>query len=381
MRPTVPCVGVGGALNRPGLAAIRDIGRGGMRVVGLDRRSAPFGLHSRWSEAYGVLPGPWSVAAFCDLLRERRIDVVLPMTSWLVRRLAGERERIEQVAALNLPDLASFEAADDNGRTCTLCAELGIPAARLLSSDEIRLPVIVKPRLDIGGNQGVTLCRREEDLAGAVERCRDAGGALVQDYIPGYGDRMRTVVLLFDRDSRLVAHFTTRKLWTRPYEGGLCTMGISTDEPELVRQVLPFFETLRWRGPAEAELKIDPRDGVAKVIEINPRFPGYIGHAVDCGLHLPRLAVDVALGRRIQPGPYRVGRKYVNAMLHARTILDRLRRSPHRAATIRQALRDGWDAPWLQFRGSLDPAGTLAKVLADVTDRRGGRPVRLDMTP
>ena len=59
--------------------------------------------------------------------------------------------------------------------------------------------------------------------------------------------------------------------------------------------MLPFFESLRWRGPAEVELKIDARDGEAKVIEVNPRLPGYVGFPI-AWVHLPRSRLQVALG-------------------------------------------------------------------------------------
>lgn len=44
------------------------------------------------------------------------------------------------------------------------------------------------------------------------------------------------------------------------------------------------FDGWRWEGPAGAELKIDARDGHAKLIEVNQHLPSYLSFAIRCGL-------------------------------------------------------------------------------------------------
>ena len=155
---------------------------------------------------------------------------------------------------------------------------------------------------------------------------------------------MKTVVVLFSPESRLVAAFTTRKIRQWPPAGGLTAVSRSTAEEHLLRQVLPFFEKWRWRGAAEVELKFDTRDGRHKVIEINPRFPAYLRFPCECRLDLPVMAVEAALGAKTVSGAdfpaYVVGASFLNPILFARTVLSAVRHGGLHNPELRNAVRE-----------------------------------------
>jgi hypothetical protein len=150
---------------------------------------------------------------------------------------------------------------------------------------------------------------------------------------------MKTVMLLFDRDGAPAAAFTARKVRQWPQTGGATAVSRSTADAGLVDSVLPFFRAVGWRGAAEVELKHDARDGRDKVIEINPRFPGYARFPWHCGLDLPLLAARLALGDAapaVLPD-YRTGETYVAPTLFARTV-----REDARTVGLVRSLRRAW---------------------------------------
>ena len=104
--------------------------------------------------------------------------------------------------------------------------------------------------------------------------------------------------------------------------------GDSTHETALVRQILPIFKALRWRGPADAELKFDVRDGQAKILEINPRFSGILHFPIACGVNFPLLYTRAALGERLaedmQPH-YAAGVRYLTRARWIRSLATELR--------------------------------------------------------
>jgi hypothetical protein len=358
-------VAVSAATSRAGLAAIRDIGRDGHCVIGLTLEALPAGLRSRWSEPYRLLPADLDIDRLEGMLVEARVDALLPMETALVGVACRHEARLGRHLALNLPPLAAFEAAYDKVRTVRACLQLGIPVPPLLEPGAAGGTVVVKPRQDLGGARGVTYCRTPEEIAAALAACAPLGRPMLQDYVPGGPEAMRTVVLLLDRDTRLVAHFTMRKLRVYPASGGLTTAAVSSDDLDLVRLVMPFFEHFRWRGPAEVELKIDPRDGRPKLIEINPRFPGYLGFAVACGLHLPRLAARAALGLPLAPTAHAVGRRYLNRGLHLRAVAAEWRAAGHPWPVLRRGLAEARGARWLDRDDLADPAPRLGKALRE----------------
>ena len=165
------------------------------------------------------------------------VPIDTPATLTAVRH----RDRMAGVTRMNLPRLDSFMAAYDKRLCQAECRRLHIP-----------------------GPESDTL---DEALA----------------------------LLLFSPASKLMAAFTSRKLRQWPTSGGTTTVSESTAMTGIVEQMLPFFDHWRWRGPAEVDLKFDRRDGTYKVLEINPRFPGYLRFVTHCGLDLPLLAALLAL--------------------------------------------------------------------------------------
>jgi len=71
-----------------------------------------------------------------------------------------------------------------------------------------------------------------------------------------------------------------------------------------------LLEALNWHGIAEVEFRLDPRDGIPKLMEINGRFWGSLEVAIASGVDFPyllyRLTVDGDVQKVLN---YRVGIK------------------------------------------------------------------------
>jgi predicted ATP-grasp superfamily ATP-dependent carboligase len=372
------------ATHNPGLAAVRALARSGFDVIGTDYRDFPFGLKSRFASAHHVHPHPGKEAfeeGFRALVAELRPDAIFTMGTAVTAMLSKYRRQIERHAAILIPEAEAFEIASDKEATLRTCRRLGIACPRSPSLEEARrwleasdggpesAAVVVKPALDLGGATGVCFVRRPDDLSPALEACRrDFGGAVLQEWIPGSSTAMRTAQLLFDRSGRLAAWFTLRKIRQWPMTGGSTALGVSTADRELVESMLPFFEELGWIGPAEIELKVDPRDGKPKLIEVNPRFGGYFAFAAACGLDLTSWTVRLALGEDAPPEPpsYRSGLKYVSYARFAKTVVADLRSEP--AGALGRARRDLRGPRAGNPSDLTDPLPRLGKQLIELRD-------------
>ena len=369
---SAPLVAVSGGNMASGLAAIRNIGRAGLRVIGAAPLRPAFNWHSHWSSPYLKLPPPCQVARMLDVLAQAKVDAMLPMESSYVGALSHHAARAEIRVQVAVPPLDAFLCAYDNRRTIEYCQRLGIGVPRLMRPEEAKGLVVVKPREDVGAARGVYFCKDATELSQALVSCEGFGEPIVQEFVPGGTQAMRTLTLLFDRSTRLVAYFTTRKLEQFPGSGGVTAMSVSTDDRALVELMLPFFESLHWRGPAEVELKIDERDGIAKVIEVNPRLPGYVVFPIKCGLHLPLLAARVALGETPSASGYAVGRRYVQPVLVLKALREA--RQTHMLTSAR-LVRDCSalvTAPWVRWDDVVDPMPRLARVFSQASGKDGG---------
>ena len=65
------------------------------------------------------------------------------------------------------------------------------------------------------------------------------------------------------------------------------------------KQYLYKNQRAKWFGIATAEFKIDPRDGVPKLMEVNPRLFGYTNLAIKAGIDLPYILYKVAKNEEV----------------------------------------------------------------------------------
>ena len=364
-----------------------ELARAGDTVIGADFDRLPLGLRSRHVAAGHRLPEPRDPAsddALVDLVRRTRPAALLPLGTRAVTLVSRNAARLAGVTALAVCSPEAFATTYDHASCRDQCEALGIGVPEAYTPDEARVrlgrdggatTLVVKPRVDVGAARGVRYVRDPAALDAALAACRTAHGeAIVQEFIPGEPDRMRAALLVFDARSRLAAALTLRKIRQWPPSGGVTAIAESTDDRELVDLALPFFERWRWRGVAEVEAKLDPRDGRLKVIEINGRLPAYARFASLCGLPLGRVLVDIALGHDAAgAAPYpacAAGQRYVNPGLTLRTLVADWRAGGSLAAAMRRAAADARGGGAQLAAMLADPAPLVGRTLRDWRERR-----------
>jgi predicted ATP-grasp superfamily ATP-dependent carboligase len=373
------------ATRNPGLALIRILSRAGFDVAGADSQHLPLGLHSRYSPPYlGYQRKPESqlTESLLQVVKRVRPWVFQPLSTSAVQVVSKHRELFESLTNINVPPYDVFLTAMDKVRTFQICSRLGIPCPRLFEAgDAAKLfeaddtcgktgKLVVKPRLDAGGAKGISYASDPKSLEEGIAKCQGLyGDTVLQEFIPGDVGATRLILLLFDRDGRLLTHLASRKIWQWPESGGQAALAASSKEPDLLRTILPFFEEVGWQGPAEVELKIDARDGLAKVIEINPRLPTYMGFPERCGVPLSTMLVRAAAGESLdsEVPDYKPDVRFMRTGAFLKVMLQRLRGGQGKVQIMRQAmaeLRAGARPASWDFT---DPLPRLGKLLLELT--------------
>jgi len=107
------------------------------------------------------------------------------------------------------------------------------------------------------------------------------------------------------------AALTQVRLRTWPAAGGRGVVDRTTDEPELKEMGLRLCREIKYHGPAQVEFKLDRRDGKPKLMEINARFWGATGAAIEAGIDFPYLAAKMAVDGDVEPVfDFKVGATY-----------------------------------------------------------------------
>ena len=125
---------------------------------------------------------------------------------------------------------------------------------------------------------------------------------LVQELIPGDDDALFTLGSYLDRDGEPLGLFCGRKLRQTPRGGiGTCRVGEALWDEEVVDRGLTLLRALEFTGLSQVELKRDARDGMLRLMEVNPRLWQWHGLAAACGVDLPRIAYEDLIGERPEP--------------------------------------------------------------------------------
>jgi ATP-grasp in the biosynthetic pathway with Ter operon len=366
------------ALRNTGFVVIRKLAAAGHEIVVADSRSLPLGLRSRHVSSFERLPessAPGYADSLLALVRRTRPDVLLPLRDFDV--VSAHREALEAATAVLVAEYAAYRALGDKAVVYELCARFDIAHARVLGTDvesacrslgpgvDGSPLAVLKPRRDHGAGRGLEFIHEVAQLPGLWPGLeRRYGSMIATEFVPGPVDAQNAVHLLFDARSELIEFFVLRKLRQWPPRSGVTVAAVSTHELELVERMLPLFRHLRWRGPAEVELKRDATTGKACVLEINPRFSGTLAFPLAAGVDLVGSMLDASLGRS-KPRPlepyYEAGLHYWNPLGYVRSVLFDIARlrSPG------PALRDPVGNPYALS----DPAALVGKLILELSGR------------
>jgi predicted ATP-grasp superfamily ATP-dependent carboligase len=303
------------------LSAIRALGKAGFRVHVLGDSWLTVGFWSHFTRKRVLVPeAKENAAGYGQVLLAHLQSVaatmpagarpaLLPMEEDTLRWVVNEREALRVYADFLVPEPDALEVCLNKGATMALAARLGLPHPRTdiaesakdllaISSDFAGREFVVKPVRGVGAS-GVRY-NPSFDTETAEAYWQTYGPALVQDRIPAEGDGVG-VSLLFGADGSCLAHFSHKRLQQYPNSGGPSTDRVGIDDPQLLERSLMLMRALNWRGVAMVEWKVDPRDGVAKLMEVNPRFWGSLELAVRSGVNFPVLYAQAAAA---QPTSY-----------------------------------------------------------------------------
>ena len=299
---------------RSSVAVIRSLGRKGLEVTGGEGTRFTTGFCSKYCKHSVVYPSPKkSQDRFLEYMKElvsnNEYDVIFPMTDDTVVPIVEHKKEFSKYTIVPFPDYDVLINAIDKAKTLRIAIENDIPSPKThfindLSDlndikDDLVYPIIIKPAKGFGA-RGVELCKSYDELKlKSREVYAVHGPFLVQEYIP-HGDELG-VYALFNFDSEPRAVTVQRRIRSYPVSGGPSTLRESIKNPKLVEIAFELLKILKWQGVAMVEFRTDPRDGIAKLMEVNPRFWGSLQLSIFSGVDFPYLLYKLVTEGDVKP--------------------------------------------------------------------------------
>ncbi|MBW2180408.1 MAG: ATP-grasp domain-containing protein [Deltaproteobacteria bacterium] len=309
---------------RKSLAAVRALGKKGIKTAVGESTRVATSMFSKYCRRAFVYPSPvHRPLEFIDfmenVLRRGNCQMFLPMEDETLVLISENHSIFSRWTYLPFVSADKLAFARSKDRVLQLAETKGIPIPKtwyiesLAQLDELidglPYPVVIKPKTGSGA-LGVSYIQKKQDLKKRyLSIHRQYPYPLIQERIPaegaGYG-----VSLLFDENSTVKASFVHKRLREYPVSGGASTFRESVQNDEIRDMAVSLLKDLGWFGVAMVEFKQDPRDGVLKLMEINPRFWGSLSLAIASGVNFPYLLYKMSKGERFKPVEnYKIGVK------------------------------------------------------------------------
>lgn len=313
-----PVVILGGGANA--LSVARSFGRRKIKVYAINKPDAAV-CYSRFAERIPIPHCPSYVASWTDFLtgpqsEHLRGAVLLAASDVGLEIIANHRQALKKKYRLDESNPLAQLAMLDKLSTYQAATAAGVSTPRYWSvasreqlhslRDSLVYPLLVKPKSSYAftdrfrGKFFVANDFREVILG--CERIADAGiECLLVEKIPGPDSLLCSYYTYLDEDGQPLFDFTKRIIRRNPPGMGLASYHITDWNPAVRDAALPLFQAVGLRGLANAEFKLDERDGMLKLIECNARFTEANGLVAQCGFDLAKFVYNRILGIPQEP--------------------------------------------------------------------------------
>jgi D-aspartate ligase len=317
-----------------GLAIARSLGRRGVPVCVIDDEFSIARVSrycSRFVRARSLRDDDATLGAVLGAGETHGLEgwVLYPTRDETVAAFARNRDVLLERFRVPTPGWETIRYTDDKRNTYGLAEQLGIPTPRTwlpTSADDLQdidtsLPLVIKPAIKENFLYATGVkAWRADGKAELIQRFRDAAAivgenqVIVQELLPGDG-RFQFSYCAFFKDGRALATMTARRGRQHPPQFGRASTFVETvDEPELERLSERFLQTIGYYGLVELEYKLDSRDGVHKLLDVNARTWGYHGLGLPAGVDFPYLLYLDQMGETVRQVRARAGVRWVRLM-------------------------------------------------------------------
>jgi D-alanine-D-alanine ligase-like ATP-grasp enzyme len=241
-----------------------------------------------------------------EICRLEKVDVIYPSLDPEVYLFAKNKQRFAQQGILTVvadPDVIRIPM--DKALTIEFAQRVGFPCPRTWFPDspadveriplESSPPWIVKPRFTAHGASMIYV----EDAAELREAYSKVSSAqhspIIQEYVEG-GLR-RNYYVTVGRDSEILSILTPQVMRTQKVGFKVSSKScVSASTGPYVEELRALLRGLGLWGGYTIQTQIDPRDGKAKLLEINPRLGQHLWWRTGLGVNEPRICLQLARG-------------------------------------------------------------------------------------
>ncbi len=302
---------------RNSVAIVRSLGKRGHEIYTCDADRIATGFFSKYVKKFFVHPDNIKfqdeyIQSVIEFVAREKIEIILPIRDESTFVIAKNREKFDPQIRIPIPDFSKIQQASNKAFTFQIAEKIGIPIPKTYYPQSIEdleqvstFPVVLKPTFS-SGSRGISFCQNLDELKFQyAAKINKFNRFIVQDYIP-IADKENSEFdwyCIYGWDSKIKAHGCFRRIRSYPLNSGPSTLKESIEMPEINKYATQILDFLNWQGLAQLDFRLDARDNVPKLMEINPRAWASMEHSLRIGMDVPGLWLQLALGKPIENQP------------------------------------------------------------------------------
>lgn len=292
-----------------GLGVIRALGKMNVPVVAVYYdHEKDMGYTSRYVTRRIHAPHPERSAndfidLLCNLGKSHGGGILFPVSDETLVTVSKNKTKLGQFFKVACTEWEITRKYIDKKYTYALAAQAGVAAPRTINptsldeverfSHEIEFPCLIKPSQSHlffarFGRKMVPVSNPDEMIRYYLQALEAGLEVVLQEIIPGDDDQVVNYNSYFV-DGQPFTEFTAQHVRKAPPQFGSPCVAISRHIPEVIEPGRKILQALNFYGYSCSEFKLDPRDGVYKLMEVNGRHNLSTLLAVRCGINFPWL--------------------------------------------------------------------------------------------
>ena len=282
---------------------VRSLGKKKFNITAVSEKKTALCFYSKYCDKKLISPNPridsdQFLKFIIKIVKNDSYDSIFPIHTYTMFLLTKYRDIISDYVNVPPPNFNIFINAYDKKNTLSFAMENNIKAPLTYYSENIKeiieniekYPVVVKATRRHG--VGIVICNNSSDLKKHyMKMVSKYGPCIVQDYIPNGGEF--GVYAIFNRNSEPIGLTVQKRLNCVNTYGGVSTLRETVEKNDLVNIAIKLLKKMKWFGVAMVEFRVDKRDGLPKLMEINPRFWGSLHLSILSGVDFPYMLYEL----------------------------------------------------------------------------------------
>jgi len=270
------------------LGIIRILGRLGIKSIIIDKTRNNITRHSRFCSGFYKSKDSNLLSLLFKLGFEKKFNkwIIFPTNDFHVKLLSINKGKLEEYFIVSTDNWEVVRNFYNKCYTYELVGKLKIPfpetwfpkSEKDLTDISVSYPCLIKPAVmhDFYSKtkKKVLVCHSEQELYTQYRKAAKivpSEEILIQEIIPGGSKNQVSACFLFLKGEKFI-YLTASRMRQHPTDFGNATTYAETIRvKEIIDYAISILKAVNYNGLCEVEFKKDERDGLYKLLEVNPR--------------------------------------------------------------------------------------------------------------